>query len=171
MWPFRKKPPPDNAVSKLEQAVDKVFQLMNRLEAGDSAIEDEEIREAYGALASTLQSNCDSVAQGLLVVIASLCANRQHLTAELLPDAMDPLYGLAIENYDVLAGYFKWLADHDTPYLGTPTPSGRDYLLHLSDSEETLRAAFEVMYRKQQEEWGVDDDELLPKILRDNRSQ
>ena len=167
MWPFRKKAPVVSAVDQFQKAKEAVFELMHRLDAGDASISDEEIRTAYRDLATRMQSNCDSVAQGLLVVISSLCANRKHLTAEFLPDAMEPLYFLAIEDYSGFAHYFKWLADYDDAYLGKPTPSGKTYLLSLASSEDAIREAFEVMFRKQDSHsrGSDDDEESLPAIL------
>lgn len=164
MSPFRKKAPVVSVVDQFLLAKEAVFELMHRLDAGDASINDDEIREAYRNLARRMQSNCDSVAQGLLVVISSLCANRTHLTAEFLPDAMEPLYFLAIEDYAGFAHYFKWLADYDDSYLGKPTPSGRVYLLSLANSEDTIREAFEVMFRTQHN--NRDDEAVsLPAIL------
>jgi len=160
-------------VDEFQQAKDVVFRLMRRLNEGESNITDDEIREAYQNLARRMQSNCDSVAQGLLVVIASLCANRRHLTSEFLPDAIEPLYFLAIEDYAGFAHYFKWLASHDNPYLGIPTPSGRSYLIELSESETTIRRAFEIMFRKQDNGWRDNDEvgEALPAILKTTGSE
>ncbi|MEM9017507.1 MAG: hypothetical protein AAGC68_10875 [Verrucomicrobiota bacterium] len=167
MWPFRKKAPEVTTVDEFHEAKDRAIELMYRLDAGDTSISDDEVREVYRELANRMQSNCDSVAQGLLVVIVSLCASRNHLTAEFLPDAMEALYSLAIEEYAGFERYFNWLADYDDAYLGKPTPSGRTYLLNIASSEETIREAFEVMYRKQDRDGrdSDEDNESLPAIL------
>ena len=88
MWPLRKKIPVVSAVDQFQLAKKAVFELMRRLDEGESSIDDCEIREAFQNLVQRMQSNCDSVAQGLLVVIVSLCASRRHLTPELLPDGL-----------------------------------------------------------------------------------
>lgn len=173
MWPFRKKAPVVSAVDQFQQAKEAAFELMRRLDEGESSTSDSEVRDTFQNLAQRVQSNCDSVAQGLLVVIASLCANRRHLTPELLPDGLEPLYFLAIEDYSGFAHYLRWLADYDEPYLGTPTPSGREYLIELSESEEMIRNAFEIMFQKQDNDWRDADEDVaaLPAILKTNGSE
>lgn len=142
-------------------AREAAFALAHELEAGGRPITDDEIRETYWSLSSFMQSNCDSVAQRRFAVIASLCAHRNHLVAELLPDAMEPLYYLGVEDMEEIVKYLTWLATYDKAYLGRPTTSGKNYLLTLADSPGILRDAFRQMYEQQE----YRDESPIPRIL------
>lgn len=163
MWPFRRKAasPDSPAIDRHKLACGAAFALAHELEAGGRPVTDDEIRETYWSLSSVMQSNSDSVAQGRFVVIASLCAHRNHLTAELLPDAMEPLYYLDVEDMEEIVKYLTWLASYDKAYLGRPTTSGRDYLLTLADSPGILRDAFRRMYERQESR----NEFPIPRIL------
>lgn len=152
MWPFSRKAPktPSHPIDKHAAACDAAFALAYELEAASTPITDDEIRKTYWSLASIMQSNCDSVARGKFVVIASLCAHRQHLVADFLPSAMEPLYLLDVEDMEVISKYLTWLAGYNDAYLGRPTASGRDYLLTLAESPDILREAFRQMYEQQE---------------------
>jgi len=75
------------------------------LEEGDTSITDDEARDAYRAVVSRMQSNCNSVAQGLLTMIAGICVHRPHLAPEFLPDALQSLYYLGIEDLEGIKKY------------------------------------------------------------------
>lgn len=157
---------PSFTVILIDMALNTAFSLARELEIESRAITDGEILGAYKAVRTHMQSNCDSMAQGMLVLIACLCAHRKHLTPDLLPGAMESLYYLGVEDIENVTGYIKWLADYDQPYLGKPTITGRSYLLELANSPEILRDAFRRMYELQEP-----NDELpLPRILKSDQN-
>jgi hypothetical protein len=161
---------PNDPVGRFRKVTIAAFELMDRLEAEEEVIDDSEIRDTYFSLEGRMQSNCDSVAQGLLVVMASLCAKRRGLTPKLLPSAIAPVYALGFERYEQFAHYLRWLADFNSPYLGRPTRSGRSYLLELSTSEALIRDAIGFVWQSMRSN-PPEEDEYIPHILRFNESE
>lgn len=154
------------------QALEHVKKICDQLESGDSSVTDDEARDAYRAMALRMQSNCDSVAQGLLTIIAGLCAHRPNLAPEFLPDALQSLYYLGIEDLDGIFKYIKWLIEYDQPYHGRATQSGYDYLRSLLQQDELLIEAFRMMYSHEDNEWRKEDVSVptVPPILEANNS-
>lgn len=156
---------PNDSLERFRMVKIAAFELMARLESEEEAIEDSEIIETYFSLEKRIQSNCDSVAQGLLVVMASLCAHRRDLTPKLLPSAIAPVYALGFERYEEFAHYLRWLANYNYPYLGTPTRSGRSYLLELSTSETLIRDAIRFVWQPMRSN-PPEENEYIPHILK-----
>ena len=161
---------PDDPVGLFRQAKLAAFNLMSRLEDGEALIEDSEVMETYFALEKRMQSNCDSVAQGLLVVMASLCSKKRHLTEKLFPSALAPVYALGFESYDDLSSYLSCLASNDEPYLGTPTRSGQAYLMELSSSKKLVRDAINTVWLSMRRT-PPEEDEYIPEILKPDQSE
>lgn|GEM_PF-5867177 len=161
---------PHDPVEQFRMLKIAAFELMARLESEEEVIEDSEIIDTYFSLERRIQSNCDSVAQGLLVVMASLCAHRRFLTAKLFPSAIAPVYALGFERYESFAHYLRCLAEEDRPYLGPPTRSGRSYLLELSTSEALIRDAISNVWQSMRRD-PPEENEYIPYILRSPGSE
>lgn len=157
---------PNDPVEQFRRVRDAALRLMYDLEAQEKQIDDAVIVQTYFDLQSRMQSNCDSVAQGLLAVMASLCAERRHLTKELLPSAIEPIYALGLERLEDFSAYLVNLTQLKDPYLGPPTSSGRRYLVELSASDSTIREAVRSVWQSMRRN-PPEDDEYVPAILKE----
>lgn len=155
------------------QTLEHVKKICEQLEAGNTSVTDDEVRDAYRAMASRMQSNCDSVAQGLLTIIAGLCAHRPNLASEFLPDALQSLYYLGIEDLEGIKKYIKWLIEYDQPYHGRATQSGYNFLRGLFQQDKLLIEAFRVMYSREDNEWRKENPSVpnVPLIFFRNEKQ
>jgi hypothetical protein len=174
MWPFKRKPvvTVSPEVQSYDEARSKLKKLCQNLEIGSAPTPtDSEILVVYSNVKNRMQSNCDSVAQGLFTSIADICAHRPHLASDILPDALQPLYHLGIEDLEGIKKYIRWLVDFDEPYHGRPTPSGYRYLRELTEQDQVIIDAFRSMYSKEKNDWREEDEDVptVPSILTGER--
>ncbi len=161
---------PNDPVERFKQVRDAAILMINQLEHDDGSIDDSDIVQTYFNLEQRMQSNCDSVAQGLMVVMASICAARRHLTNKLFPSAIEPVYALGFERFEDFSAYLVNLAHLSSPYLGPPTPSGREYLIELSASEVLIREAVATVWHSMRRD-PPESDEYVPAILKLSQSE
>lgn len=86
--------------------------MLARLEALESdtpGISDAQIHAEWDAFVSTLTADCDSVAQMLIAVLAGIARHRPEMIESLLPDAIDPLLCLGLED---VPSILAWYAEH-----------------------------------------------------------
>ena len=174
MWPFKRKPvvTVSPKIQSYDEARSKLKELCEKLEAQSGSMPaDSEILVAYSNLKSRMQSNCDSVAQGLLTSVSDICAYRPHLASDILPDALQPLYHLGIEDLEGVKNYIRWLVDYDEPYHGRPTQSGCRYLRELIEQDQVIIDAFRSMFSKEENDWREEDEDVptIPSILSNER--
>mgnify|MGYP000082512892 CR=1 FL=1 len=158
-------------VKAYDKALTRMRSICKKLEKkSNSNLTDSHILNAYESVRNQAQSNCDSIAQGLFTIVAGICAHRPHLAPKILPDPLQSLYYLGIEDLDGIKNYIIWLIGFDEPYLGRATQSGYQYLHELTEQDSVLTEAFRVMFSKEDNEWRKDEKDLpsIPKMLQTN---
>lgn len=170
MWPFNlwKK----REASPLDRPLANLRKLAKRLASQDgsvNAVNDDEIRTAYQNIASRMLTSCDAAAQGKMAAMAELCVHAEHMTEELLADALEPVYMLGIEDLTGVQDYLRWLSSHETPYLGELSQRARQFLETVVDRPNLIVSAFESMYAREDNEWRTEDPDVpdVPPILKD----
>ena len=169
MFPFRKKLVRHKSpeLTAFENALSDVGSLVASLEANHDSVSDESIRQTYFNLESALQSNCDAVASGLLSVVGAICVHAEHLTCELLPSAIQPIYYLGIEDLAGIQAYIRGVAKQADSYLDLHTEVGSQFLIRISSNEELIVTAFQSMYDLEDNQWRTEEPDVpaVPPIL------
>lgn len=170
MWPFTQKTVIIRSpqIKSYDEACSKLKEVCENLEARtEPTLTDSEILVAYCNVKSQMQSNCDSVAQGLFTAVADICAHRPHLASEILPDPLKSLYYLGIEELDGIKMYIRWLIDYDKPYHGRASESGYRYLRELMEQDRVIVEAFRSMFSQEKNDWREHDEDVptIPRIL------
>ncbi len=138
-----------------------LLNLIEDLESQEN-INDQIVLDTFVEFNSTMQSNCDSVAQGLLACVISICVYKPHLEVELLVAPLQALYYLGIEDLDDLKHYLKWFITYQDPYLGRAPDKAYEWFGDfLKDNDQVIIEAFRKMYFKEDNEWRESEPQIL----------
>ena len=125
-------------------------------------IDDYSVKSAVFGYFDKMQSNCDSVAQGQISILSTVCFFRPHLAAELFEKPLQSLYYLGAERIEEINKYLVWFSKFDEPYLGRGSDESYDWLrMFIKSGNEVIRVAFKRMYEKEDNGWRHDVPEIL----------
>ncbi len=128
----------------------------------DCDVRDEEILNAFFSFQKSMQTNCDSAAQGLFSLVSVLCYFKPQLSKELLAEPLRALYYLGIESLEEIKKYIEQFITLDEPYMGKATKEGYDWLQDILNGHDVIIIeAFQYMYDAEENEWR----EFKPVIL------
>ncbi|EGR1985705.1 TPA: hypothetical protein GRI96_25530 [Vibrio parahaemolyticus] len=103
-----------------------------------------------------MQSNCDSIAQGQLSILSTVCMFQPNLARELFERPMQALYYLGLESMDDIKRYLEWFIIYDEPYLGRGSDESYMWLNgFLANGTDVIQQAFINMYEKEYNDGGV----------------
>ena len=140
---------------------DELLILIKNLE-NDCDVSDEEVLKAFFSFQNSMQTNCDSAAQGLFSCVSVLCYYKPHLSKVLLAEPLRALYYLGIESLEDIKKYIKWFITFEEPYIGRATAEGYDWLQELmNDKDEIIIEAFKQMYDAEDNEWRESQPSIL----------
>lgn len=140
-----------------------LLKVLNDLDL-DTEIDDATIIETYFEYNRTMESNCDSVAQGLLAILATICSHRPHLAKELLTAPLQSLYYLGIEDLEDVKRYLSWFVSFDEPYLGKAPEFAYTWLNEfMKNNDKIIVEAFRKMYLEEDNEWRDTEPAILQK--------
>lgn len=125
-------------------------------------IEDSSVKDAAFCYFDKMQSNCDSVAQGQISILSTICFFRPHLASELFEKPLQSLYYLGAERIEDINKYLVWFSNFDEPYLGRGPDESYDWLrIFIESGDEVIKVAFKKMYEKEDNDWRHDVPEIL----------
>ncbi|MDX8404528.1 MAG: hypothetical protein R8K50_00060 [Mariprofundus sp.] len=106
------------------------------------------IEDVWNNFKETLHTNCDSAADALMAALSSVCSRRPLMLEKLLPDALEPLTMLGLEEVSEVQNWATRFTEREDLYLGKPDQQSIAWILAvLIHSEDKIKFALNQQVR------------------------
>jgi len=115
--------------------------MLQALAEHPESISDADIVLVWSEYHHGMRTNCNAAAEALMAALASICSHRSGMLATLLPDMLDPLVMLGMENASEVIDWALAFTKLESPYMGRPDALALNW---ISEDFATLKHDIQV---------------------------
>ena len=97
-----------------------MLELLDALDADAEDVSKTNIEEVWNGFVGGMQSSCDAVADALMAALASICSRREDMLETLLPDTIEPMLMLGVEDANAVIEWAAVFTEREVLYMGRP---------------------------------------------------
>lgn len=123
--------------------------LLDALENRPEQVSDEKILVEWAGFRDSLRTCCKAAADALLAALCSICCHRPAMFEKLLPDALEPLMMLGIEDASAVIQWVGNFAERHDPYMGRPDAAAIQWLrTEFPASKDAIQTALNARLKE-----------------------